>query len=109
MSKIRFIKVEAAPEKEENETLRLSEYQDTVNHLDFTGPTPPVLTKQERQVMPEIPSAASHSVSSLLDCEEDEIKEISFYPHFSIVTKKADYLPHRIQTPFRRKKPDSLK
>lgn len=30
MSKIRFIKVEPAPEKEENQTLRISEYQDAV-------------------------------------------------------------------------------
>jgi len=33
----------------------------------------------------------SSSVASLLNCGDDEIKEISFYPHFSIVTKKADY------------------
>ena len=44
MSKIRFIKVEAPPEKEEDETLRISEYQDTVNQLDLTD-TIPVLTK----------------------------------------------------------------
>ena len=44
MSKIRFIKVEAEPEKEENETLRISEYQDTVNQLDFID-TAPALTK----------------------------------------------------------------
>jgi hypothetical protein len=40
MSKIRFIKVEAEPEKEINETLRISEYQDTVNQLDFIDTTP---------------------------------------------------------------------
>ena len=34
MSKIRFIKVEAPPEKVDDETLRLSEYQDIVNQLD---------------------------------------------------------------------------
>lgn len=44
MSKIRFIKVEAPPEKEENETLRISENQDTVNQLDVMEPNP-IITK----------------------------------------------------------------